>query len=294
MSKHSKSGSYDESNRNTMEQFLRQLAASGRIATALGEAARFGHTELVHELVQTGADSNARDDAGNTPLMLAVSGGNVKAIRLLIDAGGEVNSQGNQNGMTPLISLVAALHPLRVYLSGSRMLLDAGADPNIRASNGTTVLDWAMQGRPDKLIEFLRQAGAEPGNPSGFHTAINLDNFRMVLRRKGSGYIAASAFGEIGLPAPEQLKQAAIDWLSEEAAGLSDERAATLLRTCDLSYDIARGKDVMEYLIQVVIAAPRQAHEVLQDESNPITKNILSALLEICPDIGSNRLERKV
>jgi hypothetical protein len=277
-----------------MEQFLRQLAASGRIATALGEAARFGHAEHVHELLQTGADPNARDDAGNTPLMLAASGGNVKAIRLLIDAGGEVNSQGNQDGRTPLMSLVAALHPLRVYLSGSRVLLDAGADPNIRANNGTTVMDWAMQGRPDNLIEFLRQAGAEPGNPSGFHTAINLDNFRMVLRGKGSGYIAASGFGEIELPAPEQLKQAAIDWLSEEAADPSDEQAATLLRTCDLSYVVAHGKDVMESLIEVVIAAPQQAHEVIQDERNPITKNILSALLEICPDIGSNRLEQKV
>jgi hypothetical protein len=246
----------------------------------------------VHEFLHTGADVNGRDDAGSTPLMLAASGGNAQAMRLLTEAGADVNARDDRKGMTPLMCLVAALHPVRVYLSGSKLLLDAGADPNIRANDGTTALDWAMDGRPMKLVEFLRQAGAQPGNPGGIHADINLDDFRMVIQRKGSAYVATTGFGQVELPVPEQLKEAAIDLLLE-AVHPPDEQAASLLRSCDLSYDVAKGKDVTEPLIEVVIAAPPQAHEVLHDERSAITDSILSALLQACPDLGSHRLVRK-
>jgi Ankyrin repeats (3 copies) len=183
MSGHSKRKARDEADRRAMEPVLRHYAASGQAATALGEAARYGHTDLMREFFQAGVGVNARDGGGCTPLMLAASGGHAGAIRLLIEAGADVNARDDRNGRTPLTWLVAAKHPVRAYLEAARLLLDAGADPNIRANDGTAALDWAMDGRPEQLVELLRQAGAQPGRPGGIQADVSLDEFRMGMPR---------------------------------------------------------------------------------------------------------------
>jgi hypothetical protein len=292
MSGHSKRKARDEDDRRAMEPVLRHYAASGQAATAIGEAARYGHTDLMREFLQAGVGANARDGGGCTPLVLAASGGHAEAIRLLLEAGADVNARDDRRGITPLMWLVAAKHPVPAYLEAARLLLGAGADPNIRANDGSTALDWAMDGRPKQLVELLRQAGAEPGKPGGIQAAVNLDAFRMVIRRKGSGYVAATGFGEVELPAPDRLRQAAVEWLLE-AEHPPAEQAASVLRGCDLSYGVASGKDVTEPLIELVIAAPKAAREKLRDETNPLTQSILGALMEVCPDIGSHRLVPK-
>jgi len=291
MSEYSKRKARDEANRRTMEHALLRFAASGQAAMALGEAARCGYTDLMREFLQAGVGVNARDDGGCTPLMLAASGGKAAAIRLLIEAGADVNARDDRQGRTPLSWLVAAPHSVRAYLRAARLLLDAGADPNLAAIDGTTPLDWVMDGRPKELVDLLRQAGAKPGRPGGIQADVNLDAFRMVIRRKGSGYVAARGFGEVELPAPERLRQAAVDWLLE-ANHPPAEQSALLLGSCELSYGVARGKDVTEPLIEVVIAAGEQVHGTLSDETSPLTQSILAALIEVCPDLGSHRLVR--
>ena len=296
MAKSSKATASDDAGRGTMEQFLRQLAGSGKTATALGEAARCGYIDLMQEFLQTGVDVNARDEGGCTPLMLAASGGQLEAVRLLITAGANVNVQDSRTGMTPLIWGVGTMGPARVSLSIVRLLLDTGADPNIQANDGMTALDWATLNRREKLVETLKLAGAKSGKPgaakSVLDSCIDLDAFAMEIRRTDSGYVAVTGICEVELPEPDQLKQAAIDRLLE---GLrpADQRAANLLLGCDLSYDVAKGKDVTEPLIEIVIAAPLEAYEILQDEENPLTQNVLAALLEACPEIGSDRIVRK-
>jgi hypothetical protein len=291
MSGHSKRKARDEADRRAMEPVLRRYAASGQAATALGEAARSGYTELVQEFLQSGVGVDARDGGGCTPLMLAASGGKAEAIQLLIQAGADVNARDDQYGRTPLTWLVAAKHPVRAYLKVARLLLDARADPNTSANDGTTALDWAIDGRPKELVELLRQAGAQPGRPGGIQADVNLDDFRMVIRRKGSGYVATTGFGDVELPAPERLRQAAVDWLLE-ATHPPAEEAASLLGRCKLAYRVADGKDVTERLIEVVIAAHEQAYETLRDATSSLTQGILAALMEVCPDLGSHRLVR--
>jgi Ankyrin repeats (3 copies) len=292
MSGHSKRKARDEADRRAMEPVLRHYAASGQAAMALGEAGRYGCIELMLEFLQAGVGVNARNGSGGTPLMTAAAGGNAEAIRLLIEAGADVNARDDRQGKTPLMWLVAAKHPVRAYLGAARLLLNAGADPNIRANDGTTALDWAMDGRPKQLVELLRQAGAQPGRPGRIQAGINLDAFRMVIRRKGSGYVAATGFGEVELLAPDRLRQVAVEWLLV-AEHPPAEQAASLLGSCELSYGVANGKDVTEPLMELVIAAPEQTFETLRDETNPLTQSILASLIEVCPDLGSHRLVRK-
>jgi hypothetical protein len=101
-------------------------------------------------------------------------------------------------------------------------------------------------------------------------------------------YVALYGDAEIPLPTPARLKEDAVDLC--QSAG--DKEAADALGRCDLSYAVAQGEGI-EQLIEVVIAAPDDVFEALQDHGNPITQGIMGALMEVCPDLGSDRVVRK-
>ena len=101
-------------------------------------------------------------------------------------------------------------------------------------------------------------------------------------------YVAFYGDAEIPLPTPERLKEEAVDVC--RSAG--DDEAAEALGACDLSYAVAQGEGI-EQLIEVVIAAPDHVFEALQAHGNPLTPGVLGALLEVCPNFGSDRVVRK-
>jgi ankyrin repeat protein len=55
--------------------------------TALIEAARFGHDEVVTALLMAKADMKVKNDEGKTALMLAAEGGHDETVRMLTQAG---------------------------------------------------------------------------------------------------------------------------------------------------------------------------------------------------------------
>ena len=63
-------------------------------------------------------------------------------VHALIASGADVNARCNAQGMTPLMQ--AALHNDSV---ACRLLLNAGADPNLRDVNGMTALNYALIGK---------------------------------------------------------------------------------------------------------------------------------------------------
>lgn len=70
-------------------------------ASPLHQAAGCGMLQCLRLLLNKGADANAADEAGWTPLMLAVRGGKLPAIEALLAAGAETAAQ-NQRGATAL------------------------------------------------------------------------------------------------------------------------------------------------------------------------------------------------
>lgn len=79
-----------------------------------------GHPAIIHELIKYGADPNIHDGwdlIGRTPLHRAILIENFKAVKMLIDAGADMDAR-SWDGYTPL-SLAKALkkHQIAVYLS---------------------------------------------------------------------------------------------------------------------------------------------------------------------------------
>lgn len=118
-------------------------AKDGGRETPLHSAAMEGSTSLVQVLLDAGADVNARDEEGLTPLHSAASWGHIRLVRLLIEAGADVNIR-DRNDQTPL-HLVASrrVPPLAVYADVTKVLLEAGARPYLRAADGSTPLQRA-------------------------------------------------------------------------------------------------------------------------------------------------------
>jgi ankyrin repeat protein len=79
-------------------------AADGvKHCSALHMAARRGNVEIAAVLLDCGANIEARDSLGDTPLRRAVNLGQVEAAYLLLARGADAHSIGNK-GLTPLLA----------------------------------------------------------------------------------------------------------------------------------------------------------------------------------------------
>ena len=102
---------------------------------ALMWAAAEGHTDVIHKLIELGADPKARSTAGYTPLLLVARTGRVDAVAALLEAGADVNAQAKDGTTALLIATVRSQTALGEYL------LVHGADPNL--GSGFQPLHWA-------------------------------------------------------------------------------------------------------------------------------------------------------
>lgn len=131
----------------------------------LSKAATFGDIETVRRRLAAGADANARDGFGGTPLMMAAANGGLAVARVLIDAGAEVNV-ADVRGVTPLYYFIA-----RGDVEAANLLLDLGADAKVRGGNGISLVhDAVLRCRQAPggiaLIRRLIAAGADPHQPN--------------------------------------------------------------------------------------------------------------------------------
>ncbi|MDO3058460.1 MULTISPECIES: ankyrin repeat domain-containing protein [Mycobacteriaceae] len=105
----------------------------------------------VRHLIDSGADVNAKDDEGWTPLHFAATHDSAEVVRQLLDAGAEIDAVNNK-GETPLRCAVSAtwMDPKTLQL-----LRDRGADPFRPANNGRSAIDYLrMIDQEDKRAPF--------------------------------------------------------------------------------------------------------------------------------------------
>lgn len=94
-----------------------------------------------------------------TALHHAATDGPVEMVRDLLDAGADINAKDSR-GFTPLTLAIAADHQDSGIV---RLLIDHGADVNARAGTGETPLDWAEKFGFPQAVAMLNKAGAKHG-----------------------------------------------------------------------------------------------------------------------------------
>ena len=93
--------------------------------TPLHLAALYGQPKVMRLLVEAGADVDAYDSRGNTPLLLAAEQRRTDVVMELIRLGADVNKKKGPHFCTPLHAAV-----LRMDMGSVVALLTAGADVN--------------------------------------------------------------------------------------------------------------------------------------------------------------------
>lgn len=126
--------------------------------TALHLAAHFGRTEAASVLLAAGADAakRSRNPLENQPLH-AVAAGNapLALVRALLAHGADVNAH-QRGGFTPLHGAAQ-----NGNLALVRLLLDAGADSDARSDDGKTARDFAAEAGHGAVVRTLDLLGDE-------------------------------------------------------------------------------------------------------------------------------------
>lgn len=120
----------------------------------------------VRNALADGADPNARDEDGRTPLFSGVLGGSIGLVGLLLESGADVNAR-DAHGFTPLHFAAQEMLP-----EIARLLIAKGADVNARDEDGSSVLWRAIfsahdhGGARNDVVAILVAAGAKPDLPN--------------------------------------------------------------------------------------------------------------------------------
>ena len=124
-----------------------------------------GHLECVKLLIQAGADLNVQDENGRTTLMFAAAKGHVDCVKLLTEAGADLDIW-HEYGFTAL--MIAALDGSETCF---KTLLNAGADVNMTLMsviNARKLLK--LNEKEGKIISFVMSRRLDGGRFSLFLT----------------------------------------------------------------------------------------------------------------------------
>ena len=152
-----------QGHQDTVEVFRRLSDLKAKTPPALPavdmqllEAARTGDNERIPQLLDMGANPNARDEEGYRVLMLAVKNIGVEAIKALVDSGADLEDECYLHGAT---ALGLAVEGKRYDII--RTLLNAGANVNAQSYNRATPLITAAAEGDIETARILLDAGAD-------------------------------------------------------------------------------------------------------------------------------------
>ncbi|MFN7114011.1 MAG: ankyrin repeat domain-containing protein [Alphaproteobacteria bacterium] len=145
---------------------LRNKAAANWQQTSSGQrglhvAAMTNQRKIAAELVKAGAEIEARDHLGRTPLLQAARSGQPNMIEFLLLNRADIKAQDKEGN--------TVLHLAAESISADTIvaLIEAGADTAARNKNGGTAIDVALAHGNRAMAELIRaQAQKHPAAPA--------------------------------------------------------------------------------------------------------------------------------
>jgi hypothetical protein len=129
-------------------------ARSRNSYTPLMNAISYSGPEMVRLLIDLGANIEARSAVNYTPLLIAVSQNKPEIARLLIDLGANIDARTNDDlDFTPLS--YAALHDNIIMV---RLLIELGANIDARDNKGRTIFDKLIMVNKLLMIDVITNA----------------------------------------------------------------------------------------------------------------------------------------
>jgi len=152
------------------------------------KATRFRDEAMLRLLLKNGVDPNSAGRDGSTALHVAAEDGLAECMSILLKAGADVNAKDDE-GKTPIWRTLLASRSSRRMKSLKR-LLEAGADVNIPASDKRRVLEDAVLRGYYKESLTLINYGAEVDLPSLYAVLNRKDiaQIAMLLSRGADGF----------------------------------------------------------------------------------------------------------
>lgn len=128
----------------------------GHVQELLFDAASAGRTDMIDTMAKAGADVNAYDPRGFTPLILAAYNGHLDTVEALIAARADACKPDATQGNTAQMGVA-----FKGNDAVAARLIAAGCDPNARNRQGQTALMMAAMFNRTAQIDMLKAAGAQ-------------------------------------------------------------------------------------------------------------------------------------
>jgi ankyrin repeat protein len=176
-----------------------------RISTdALFVAVENDDLEAIKAQLALGAPIDALDDLGFSALHYATDSGQLETVKFLIASGCEIDKRCSSIGLPTALHLACA----KEYRDIAKVLLDAGADPNIKTEvNNDTVLNASVDRDALWAVKMLLESGKadvdsrDTNSMTPLHSASRIGNIDIVrlLFAAGADKLAKSMNGRTAL-----------------------------------------------------------------------------------------------
>jgi ankyrin repeat protein len=202
--------------------------------SSLHYAALYGSEQAVKIVLDAGADPNARNQSGATPLILAAY--SFEKTRLLVDKGADVNAKAN-NGTTSLFVATGSPANERTV----RYLLDKGADVKYLLPGGEDYLMRAAERTDPNLVRLLLEKGVDPHRASESGDTALTDSYRYPEQGIARLLISAGADVNAANTTNGRVKNGPIDSFGITplmlAAGFDDPAGLSILVKAAVNLD---------------------------------------------------------
>ena len=147
----------------------KSLMAAGASINAIAEnkdtpwllAGASGRTELIREMIPLGPDLSIRNRYGGNALIPACERAHVETIKLLLTTAIDVDHINNL-GWTCLLEIVILGDGGPRHVEAARLVLDAGANPNLADKDGMSPLAHARANGQADVAALIEKAGGKP------------------------------------------------------------------------------------------------------------------------------------